>query len=60
MNRFFLSARLVVPGLSLLGLLGLTSCADDHAHHYYHPRTHHGERGPNWYRPPSNMPTPQR
>lgn len=45
----------MMPGLFLLGLLGLGACADDHDHHhYYHPRTHHGERGPSWYRPPTN------
>ncbi|MFT9216758.1 hypothetical protein [Acetobacter malorum] len=59
MKRFPLSARLMMPGVLLFSLLGLAACADDHDHHYYHPRTHHGERGPSWYRPPTN-PTTQR
>nr|WP_298794038.1 hypothetical protein [uncultured Acetobacter sp.] len=55
MKRFSMSARLMLPGLFFLGLLGLNACADDHSsHHYYHPKTHHGERGPTWYRPPAN------
>ncbi|WP_156475931.1 hypothetical protein [Acetobacter orleanensis] len=54
MKRFFSPARRAVAGLCLLSLLGLAACADDHSQHYYHPRNHHGQRGPNWYRPPPN------
>ncbi|MCX2560218.1 hypothetical protein OQ252_02195 [Acetobacter farinalis] len=55
MKRFSMCARLL-PGIFLLGLLGLNACADDDqtSRHYYHPRQHHGQRNPSWYRPPAN------
>ncbi|MCI1438277.1 hypothetical protein [Acetobacter indonesiensis] len=46
---------LALPGLMLVSLLGLSACADDsHPQHIYHPRTHHGEQYPRWYKPPAS------
>ncbi|MCC6103521.1 hypothetical protein [Acetobacter sp.] len=53
MKRF--TCRLLAfQGLMLVSVLGLSACADSHPKHVYHPRTHHGEGTPRWYRPPAS------
>ncbi|KAA8386490.1 hypothetical protein FOH24_15060 [Acetobacter tropicalis] len=57
----FVCRLLAFQSLMLVSMLGLSACADDsRPQHVYHPRTHHGEGTPRWYRPPASSPSSYR